>query len=683
MAPSSPHPTNLIAGYISGYLDQKNSVSGGPTLGIGDVGYFGDEEGNSFYSFNSFFGIAIGEPFFVGNPVTSSPAICSPDLVVIETNSSTSGQTIAINPTAHSIVWCHPTKSVAMSSTQHSSPTIGPDGDVVVNTMSGDVFRWKAATGALVWHSDGFGAAGHTVVFSRSDDLLFFSNGTSMTALNYADGSMAWTNSYPGAVSVGAPGVAPDGTLVFGTDSGDVYGLNPKTGAQVWQDELKGGVEGAPAFDSAGRVFIPTKGNSMVAFSTAAGDLLWTYTSDGICEVGASVDADGRLYFLDHAGYVYCLTTTGQFVWKLPIGGEGTGSIAIGPDDTLYVGNAVPLSNTGGVAVVRQMPPIIRGMSLASGKMLSGSTESGNITLAYGAPPNGEPVGLSSTNPTAVSVPAAIVIKSGVQSQPFTVTASRAINQETMATITATTGSVSYSATLQVDPTPLAYIQMGTTIYGGTGPAGGYVQLNFLAPAGGLNVSLSSSNPAVLQVSPSAAVLEGQTSGDFSYTASAVATRTTVTVYASYGGETVSTEIFVEPATLGYIYVSPATVQGGRNSDAVVHFYGESSDSIPISISASSVIVTVPSTVDLPAGTIAVSFPNSNQAGFDLNCCSDHRPRGRLHRIHQSHRFAGAYRDLYSFARYRCGGVQLGRDRATKRQCRIVRRRDFDYIEQF
>ena len=87
-----------------------------------------------------------------------------------------------------------------------------------------------------------------------------------------------------------------------------------------------------------------------------------------------------------------------------------------------------------------------------------------------------------------------------------------------------------------------------TSIKGGSGnTVDGTVTITSAAPAGGVNISLTSSDTTAAQLPAVATISVGSTSTNFTITTSAVAVNTPVTISGSTNGTTQSTVLTVTP----------------------------------------------------------------------------------------------------------------------------------------
>jgi hypothetical protein len=145
----------------------------------------------------------------------------------------------------------------------------------------------------------------------------------------------------------------------------------------------------------------------------------------------------------------------------------------------------------------------------------------------------------------------------------------------------------------------------------------GTVTLSGPAPAGGVQVALSSSNTAAAKVPSSMTVPAGAASATFTVNTGAVTASTTVTISASFAGVTKTASLTVMPApppppaaTLSSLTLDPASVIGGVQSST-----GKVTLSAPapaggatVKLSSSNGAASVPSSVFVPAGATSATF---------------------------------------------------------------------------
>ena len=215
-------------------------------------------------------------------------------------------------------------------------------------------------------------------------------------------------------------------------------------------------------------------------------------------------------------------------------------------------------ASAGGVerfATLNVNPPppgaTLSGVSVNPSSVTGGSPSTGTVSLTGAAPSGGAVVTLTSSNPTAVSVPASLTVPAGSSSAQFTATTS-AVAATTPVTITASNAGVNRATNLTVNavaaPATLSAVAMNPASLTGGASSTGTVTLTSAAPTGGLAVSFTSSNTAVASVPASVTVAAGATSATFSAATTTVAATTPVTITAVAASVTRSTVLTVNAA---------------------------------------------------------------------------------------------------------------------------------------
>jgi len=228
--------------------------------------------------------------------------------------------------------------------------------------------------------------------------------------------------------------------------------------------------------------------------------------------------------------------------WSRGGGSVTHGSIRNAIESTCdNVGNWVANGRVNAAAAVAAVggggPASLRSLTLNSNSVFGGNPVSGTVALSGPAPSGGFVVSLSCTSDRAV-VPAAVTVPQGQSSAVFTITTS-SVSSDVSATIRATSGSVTKSANLLVRaPMVLASYVLTRTWARGLSTIGGRVTLTNTAPAGGVVVSLSSSNSAAVRVPTTVLIRAGQRSASFSIYTRRVGATTDVVLSASYAGVT-------------------------------------------------------------------------------------------------------------------------------------------------
>ena len=184
-------------------------------------------------------------------------------------------------------------------------------------------------------------------------------------------------------------------------------------------------------------------------------------------------------------------------------------------------------------------PATLLAIGPASQDLIGGNSGRASVALVIPAPAGGGNVTLTTDNPSIISVPPSVTIPEGNSATSFAIGTSSVSGLPTGGNVFASAGGVTKSIFINVSPDPNAPPLLQsmtitpTSVSGGTN-ATGTVFLSSPAPAGGISVTLSTSNAAVATVPGIVTVPAGQTSANFTVTTFAVANNTVVTITAFY-----------------------------------------------------------------------------------------------------------------------------------------------------
>ncbi len=261
---------------------------------------------------------------------------------------------------------------------------------------------------------------------------------------------------------------------------------------------------------------------------------------------------------------------------------------------------------------IQVKPASLNTVTLAPSSIVGGKTSTATVTLNGPAPAGGINVTLSSSSASA-HVPASVHINAGVKSATFPIN-TVVVASATTATIKATYLGVSKTATLSVQPAALMTLGVAPSSLIGGKASTGTVTLNGAAPAGGINIPLSSSR-ASAHVPTTAHINAGAVSGTFSITTSAVSAVTAATLKATYLGVSKTATLNVQPADLMALGVAPNSLIGGKASTGTVTLNGAApAGGINIPLSSSSASALVPTTAHINAGAISGTFSITTSA---------------------------------------------------------------------
>jgi hypothetical protein len=256
-----------------------------------------------------------------------------------------------------------------------------------------------------------------------------------------------------------------------------------------------------------------------------------------------------------------------------------------------------------------QGAPTLERITLEPNPVVGGNPSTGTLTISAPAPAGGLQVQLSSNNPNVASVPASVTVPAGQRTASFRVD-TRVVASQTQVMITARLGNSSRQATLTVNPPALESLTLDPNTVVGGNPSTGTVALNAPAPAGGLQVQLSSNNPNVASVPASVTVPAGQRTASFRVDTRVVASQTQAMITARLGNSSRQATLTVNPPALESLTLDPNTVVGGNPSTGTVALNGPApAGGLQVQLSSNNPnVASVPASVTVPAGQRTASF---------------------------------------------------------------------------
>ena len=289
-------------------------------------------------------------------------------------------------------------------------------------------------------------------------------------------------------------------------------------------------------------------------------------------------------------------------------------------------------------------PLVLDSVTLEQNEVLGGiETMRGTVRIIGTAPVNGVSIDLASSN-AVVSVPDSVKIEAEQSSVEFPVDV-QAVGSPTLVTITATLtttgGSQQRTANLMVQPPALKTVAVqsevigksvtipGTIILTGPAPAGGgsappsgEESLSAAAPVddgpvttGGLNVALSSANPAIVKVPPSVNVPAGETAAQFPINTEVVSSPTPVAITGSTRDVQRTATLTVRPAIVNQLAITPNPILGGNTVTGFLTTFGPAHADFTVALESTDTNrATVQASVTVPQGSTSVSFPVNTKA---------------------------------------------------------------------
>jgi len=243
--------------------------------------------------------------------------------------------------------------------------------------------------------------------------------------------------------------------------------------------------------------------------------------------------------------------------------------------------------------------------------LTGGKAGVGTVTLNGKAPAGGYEVLLTADN-GIFTIPASVTVAEGATSATFPVSA-LVVDTDTVVTTTATANGTTITKTITVAAPVLSTVTMATMLNGGASTVG-KVTLTGIAPVGGVDVAIASSDPAIT-VPSVVNVPEGALSANFTATSVAVDADTAVAVTATQGTVTKTVNVTVKAAVVTAISASPTSLKGGNTITFKITLGSAAGPSgTVVTLTSANSAVSVPATVTVPAGATTVTFTGTTSA---------------------------------------------------------------------
>ena len=146
-----------------------------------------------------------------------------------------------------------------------------------------------------------------------NDGMIYIGHSEGLSVLDL-DGFCIWEFNTDDILS---PPIIDKKNLIFGTNVGRIYCLNPKNGKQQWTIKMDDKIFISPLFDEN---FYFAAGDSCYAISLKDGLIKWNYTTKGPIR-SEPILSDGSIFFGSSDNYIYALNSeTGVEKWRYETG---------------------------------------------------------------------------------------------------------------------------------------------------------------------------------------------------------------------------------------------------------------------------------------------------------------------------------------------------------------------------
>ncbi|MFL6154784.1 MAG: PQQ-binding-like beta-propeller repeat protein, partial [Marmoricola sp.] len=243
-----------------------------------------------------------------GSDLSTSPAVL-PNGIVLWPGPNDS--LVAVDPGGH-VVW-----RLALDG-QPTSPAVLADGTVAVGTTRGAVVvlvPTRSGPGEKSRVDLGESSYG-SVVWSADRSTVYQSVTSGVVAIR--NGAVLWRSEVGRMIEV-SPAVAPDGTVVVGTNDPYEYGLRPSDGSVAWRYDRVRITYSSPVVTADGIAYFGDHRNRITGVDATTGKEVFSYQGStektGAGGVGiwtsVAVDASHAVYVGTRQGLVYGVDRTG------------------------------------------------------------------------------------------------------------------------------------------------------------------------------------------------------------------------------------------------------------------------------------------------------------------------------------------------------------------------------------
>ena len=223
-----------------------------------------------------------------------------------------------------------------------TSPVTANGTRVYVGDDSGGVSAISIHPGgghSLAWTIRTRGVSYASVV-TNGAGRVYTTSGSSLVAIDDhgARADIAWrADPHDGQVEV-SPGLAPDGTVVLGTNQQTEWAYHPD-GSLAWHVGGRAETYSSPAVTASGLAYVADHSSQVHVYDVRTGTDRATYRIGG-AEIWSStvVDKDYRVYFADQNGNVYGVSPAGAVLFDVNLGAPVDAYPALTADGALIIG---------------------------------------------------------------------------------------------------------------------------------------------------------------------------------------------------------------------------------------------------------------------------------------------------------------------------------------------------------
>ena len=255
-----------------------------------------------------------------GNDLSTSAAVLPSGLILWP---GPRGLLFGVSPEGH-VLW----RQESPTGAQLTSPSVTDEGEVVVGDIGGGLMALRPTerVAGVRWSVDLEESSYGSAVWSADGRTAYQSVTSHVVAVR--DGDVVWRSDPLTELIEVSPAVAPDGTVVIGTNDPWQYGLDPDDGSVRWRHPRPAWTYSSPVVTGDGVSYFGDHLNRITGLDATDGRVLFSFqgsTKDvnpGGIGVWTSVlvDAEHTVYAGTRQGLVYAVDRDAHLLWQLELG---------------------------------------------------------------------------------------------------------------------------------------------------------------------------------------------------------------------------------------------------------------------------------------------------------------------------------------------------------------------------
>jgi len=265
-----------------------------------------------------------------------------------------------------------------------NAPSIGPDGNIYVNTWQNDrmVAKLNAADGSIMWSGSGVGVSNNTPAVDSDGNIYHGSRVTNGVGGFYSwspAGEKRWEITDVGTFYT-APVLSKDELTVYilNTGEGKLWAVNTADGKPKWSESvgMGSGTHGSSlSMDADGTIYYTTNVHVVaITDNGSGGSVKWSASIAGAAQSGIVIGPNGDLYTGAGAGLVSLSPKDGSTNWTYPL--STTESVpAVDVEGRIYIG-----TSDGKLVVVNALGQLLKEVELGDG-VVNSPTIAGDGTV--------------------------------------------------------------------------------------------------------------------------------------------------------------------------------------------------------------------------------------------------------------------------------------------------------------